>query len=207
MTRVSIVEDDRGVRETLAALLEGERGFQLVGCHPTAEEACRLVPEQRPEVVLMDINLPRMSGIECVRRLKSTMPKLHILMLTMYEDSERIFESLKAGANGYLLKRTPPAKLLEAIEEVKGGASPMSGSIARVVVRYFNEMADAFPERATLSPRENEILQLLVQGNRYKEIAHLLSISMDTVRTHLKHIYEKLHVHSRTEAVAKYLGH
>lgn len=202
---VSIVEDDDGIRESFAVLIEGSPGFRCLSTHANAEEALRQIPAKAPDVVLMDINLPRMSGIECVQKLRSMMPRLHVLMLTMYEDSELIFKSLAAGASGYLLKRTPPAKLLEAIDEVHRGASPMSGKIARVVVQYFHNLRPQSTEHELLTSRENEILELLAKGYRYKEIADQLKISFDTVRSHLRNTYEKLHVHSRTEAVVKYL--
>ncbi|MEW6304480.1 MAG: response regulator transcription factor [Verrucomicrobiota bacterium] len=203
---VSIVEDDPGIREQLAELIEASDGFHCVSVHPTAEDALAKIPQIHPDVVLMDINLPNMSGIDCVSRLKALVPKVQILMLTMFEDGELVFKSLKAGAHGYLLKRTPPAKLLEDIKEVYRGASPMSGKIARIVVDYFNKMQQATPETESLSKREQEILDLLVKGYRYKEIADQLGISFDTVRSHLRNIYEKLHVSSRTEAVVKYLN-
>ncbi|MGI8967166.1 MAG: LuxR C-terminal-related transcriptional regulator, partial [Limisphaerales bacterium] len=170
-----------------------------------AEEALQQIPLKKPDVILMDINLPNMSGIECVRKLKAIFPKIQVLMLTMAEDNEKIFESLTAGANGYLLKRTPASKILEAIEEVYRGASPMSGQIARIVVEHFQKRKTFSSEEESLSKREQEILDLLAEGYRGKEIAQKLSISFDTVHTHLQNIYEKLHVHSRTEAVIKYL--
>ena len=205
--KVSVVEDDEGVRESLAALLNDAEGFQCVSSHASAEDAIAQIPQKKPDVVLMDINLPAMSGIDCVRKLKELAPQTQIMMLTMYEDGEQIFNSLAAGASGYLLKRTPTAKLLEAIEEVQRGASPMSGKIARVVVQYFQQKSQpATPESQTLSKREQEILDLLAKGFRYKEIADSLSISFDTVRSHLRNIYDKLHVSSRTEAVVKYLN-
>ena len=203
--KVSIVEDDADVRNSLAILLNGSEGFVCVSSHRTAEEALEQIPAKGAQVVLMDINLPRQSGIECVRQLKGRLPKLQILMLTMYEDTDLIFNSLTAGASGYLLKRTPPAKLLEAIEEVHKGGAPMSGKIARIVVQHFQNLKAPSAETAALSPREREILDLLAKGHRYKEIAELLCISFDTVRAHLRNIYEKLHVRSRTEAVVKYL--
>jgi DNA-binding NarL/FixJ family response regulator len=202
---VSIVEDDDGIRDSLAVLLNGAENIRCVSTHRSAEEALKQIPIKNPDVVLMDINLPNMSGIDCVRKLKMTLPKTQILMLTMYEDAGQIFNSLAAGAGGYLLKRTSPAKLLEAIEEVYRGASPMSGKIARIVVEYFQNTKAASPEAENLSKREREILELLAKGFRDKEIADSLTISVDTVHSHLKNIYEKLHVHSRTEAVLKYL--
>lgn len=203
---VSIVEDDDGIREDMAVLINGASELQCVSTHPSAEQALEQIPLKQPDVVLMDINLPNMSGIDCVRKLKETMPSVQILMLTMYEDSEQIFNSLAAGASGYLLKRTPPAKIIDAIREVRNGASPMSGKIARIVVQYFHKVPTTAPDQEKLSKREEEILELLSKGYRYKEIADTLNISFDTVRSHLRNIYEKLHVSSRTEAVVKYLA-
>jgi DNA-binding NarL/FixJ family response regulator len=203
---VSIVEDDGRIRESLAILIDGGGGIRCISSHPTAEDALEKIPLKKPDVVLMDINLPKLSGIECVRKLKTMMPKLQILMLTMYEDDEQVFQSLMAGASGYLVKRTSPAEILKAIEEVHSGASPMSGRIARTVVEYFQKLQTHAPGQEHLSKREQEILDLLVKGYRYKEIADTLSVSFETVRSHLKNIYSKLHVHSRTEAVVKYLG-
>ena len=202
---VSIIEDDRRVRESLAVLVNGADNIRCLSTHATGEEALQEIGRQRPDVVLMDINLPGVSGIECVRKLTAQMPKLQILMLTMYEDDEKVFQSLVAGASGYLVKRTSPAELLRAIEEVHTGASPMSGKIARTVVEYFQKLKTVSPQQQYLSKREEEILNLLAKGYRYKEIADALSISFETVRSHLKNIYDKLHVHSRTEAVVKYL--
>jgi DNA-binding NarL/FixJ family response regulator len=202
---VSIIEDDRRLRESLSILINGGENLHCVSAHATAEEALGKVPQIKPDVLLMDINLPGMSGIDCVRKLKAQMPKVQILMLTMYEDDEKVFQSLVAGASGYLVKRTSPAELLKAIQEVHGGASPMSGKIARTVVEYFQKLQGDSPQENYLSPREEEILNLLVKGYRYKEIADALAIGFETVRTHLKNIYDKLHVHSRTEAVVKYL--
>lgn len=203
--RVSIIEDDRRVRESLAILINGADNLRCLSTHATGEEALQEISHKPPDVVLMDINLPGMSGIECVRKLKAQMPKLQILMLTMYEDDEKVFQSLVAGASGYLVKRTSPAELLRAIGEVYTGASPMSGKIARTVVEYFQKLKTDSPQQQYLSKREEEILNLLAKGYRYKEIADALSIGFETVRSHLKNIYDKLHVHSRTEAVVKYL--
>jgi DNA-binding NarL/FixJ family response regulator len=202
---VSIVEDDRRVRESLSVLINGAENTRCISTYPSGEEALEQMAAKKPDVVLMDINLPGMSGIECVRKLKAQMPKVQILMLTMYEDDENVFRSLVAGASGYLVKRTSPSELLNAIEEVHSGASPMSGRIARTVVEYFQKQQGAAAHEEPLSKREQEILNLLAKGYRYKEIADTLSISFETVRTHLKNIYDKLHVHSRTEAVVKYL--
>ncbi|KAF0173840.1 MAG: LuxR family transcriptional regulator [Limisphaerales bacterium] len=203
--KVSIVEDDRGIRENLSVLVGGSPGFSCASTHGNAEEALRQIPLKSPDVVLMDINLPKLSGIECVRQLKAQMPRVQFLMLTVYEDSDMIFKALGAGASGYLLKRTPPARLLDAIEEVHAGASPMSGKVARIVVQFVQRMKQAAPPTELLSKREQEILDLLAKGYRYKEIADLLTISYDTVRSHIRNIYDKLQVHSRTEAVVRYL--
>ena len=203
--KVSIVEDDQPICEGMAFLINSSEIAQCISIHRTAEDALKQLPLQAPDVVLMDINLPRMSGIDCTRKLKELLPKVQILMLTMYEDSEQVFNSIMAGASGYLVKRTPPAKILEAIQEIHSGASPMSGRIARMMVEHFRNVKRSAPELENLSRREQEVLELLAKGYRYKEIADALAVGFDTVRSHLRSIYDKLHVHSRTEAVAKYL--
>jgi DNA-binding NarL/FixJ family response regulator len=203
--RVSIIEDDDWIRENLANELRESECFELAGAYRTGEEALTQLPECAPEVVLVDINLPKMNGIECVRRLKSLIPSVQILMLTVYEDSDKIFNSLLAGASGYLLKRTPRGDILQAIADVQRGNSPMTGHIARKVVQYFNQRGRHCTELEKLSNREHEVLDYLAKGVPYKEIADVLSLSIDTVRIHIKGIYSKLHVHSRGEAVAKYL--
>jgi DNA-binding NarL/FixJ family response regulator len=203
--KVSIIEDDDWIRENLAAQISRTSGFQCAGCYRNGEEALNQISGAVPDVILMDINLPRMSGIECVRKLKPLIPSAQILMLTVYEDSDKIFNSLLAGASGYLLKRTPQSEIMEAISDVHRGNSPMSGHIARKVVQYFNQRGSAEKEIEKLSKREREVLEHLAQGIPYKEIADVLSLSIDTVRMHIKGIYGKLHVHSRGEAVAKYL--
>ena len=203
--KVSIIEDDDWIRENLALRIKQTEGFVCSGSYRTGEEALAQLPAQAPDVVLMDINLPKMNGIECVRQLKALMPATQILMLTVYEDSDKIFNSLLAGASGYLLKRTPQAEIIEAIAEVHRGNSPMTGHIARKVVQYFNQRGGFGTEVEKLSPREREVLEHLAQGVPYKEIASVLAVSIDTVRVHIKGIYGKLHVHSRGEAVAKYL--
>jgi DNA-binding NarL/FixJ family response regulator len=203
--KVSIIEDDDWIRENLAVQIQQTNGFKCVGSYRDGEEALNRIPRETPDVVMMDINLPKMSGIECVRKLKSLLPSAHILMLTVYEDSDKIFDSLLAGASGYLLKRTPQSEIMDAIAEVHRGNSPMSGHIARKVVQYFNQRGSAEKEIEKLSKREREVLDLLAQGIPYKEIADVLALSIDTVRMHIKGIYSKLHVHSRGEAVAKYL--
>lgn len=203
--KVAIIEDDDWIRENLAAQIREASGFDCLGAYATGEEAVLQIPQQAPDVVLMDINLPKMNGIECVRQLKALLPATQILMLTVYEDSDRIFNSLLAGASGYLLKRTPQAEILEAVADVYRGNSPMTGHIARKVVQYFNQRGRADNELGKLSKREREVLDHLAQGAPYKEIADVLALSIDTVRMHIKGIYGKLHVHSRGEAVAKYL--
>jgi DNA-binding NarL/FixJ family response regulator len=203
---IAIVEDNAEIRENLSRLIDASIGFRCVGTYASGEDALRRIPHELPDVVLMDIHLPRMSGIECVRQLKGDLPKLQIVMLTVYEDSDKVFAALEAGASGYLLKRTPPEKLLESIREVHQGGAPMSSYIARKVVQSFHRRAAASPERAKLSPREEETLHLVAKGYHNKEIAERLNISIETVRVHLRNIYEKLHVGSRSEAVVKFLG-
>ncbi len=204
---VSIVEDQDETREHLTLLVNGAPGFSCVSNHGSAEEALTEIPKLRPDVVLMDINLPGISGIDCVRQLKEASPDIQALMWTMYEDADQIFEALTAGANGYLLKRDPPSKVLESITElVSEGGAPFSPRIARIVVQYFQGKPAASSDQYNLSKRELEILELLAKGHRYKEIANDLGISFDTVRSHLRNIYEKLQVSSRTEAVVKFLN-
>ena len=210
--QVAVVEDDPHLRANLAALLNSATGFKCQATYPDAMAALRGIPANRPDVVLMDINLPGMLGTDCVRKLKDLTPNLPVLMLTVYEDSEQIFKSLMSGATGYLLKRTPKDKLLDASREVDAGGAPMSRQIARRVVQFFqkvNELPTDVQKPAVvvdLTDREKEVLEALAKGYAYKEIADQLNISFETVRTHLRTIYEKLHVHSRTEAVLKYLG-
>lgn len=204
--KISIVEDDNGIRESLRELIDSEEDLLCVSVYKKAEEALQDIQRAKPDVILMDINLPGMSGIECTQKVKELLPESQVLMLTMYEDKDQIFRCLTAGASGYLLKRTSPGRILESIREVRTGASPMSGSVARVVVQYFQERKQVVEDTQKLSKREEEILQLLAKGFRYKEIADHLGISFDTVRSHLRNIYDKLHVSSRTEAVVKYLN-
>ncbi len=203
MVKVAIVEDDNEIREGLSVLINGSEGFQCVAAYLSAEDALSDLLKKEPDVVLMDINLPHMSGIECTRKLKELRPDLSIMVLTVYDDDESIFESLKAGARGYILKKTPPAKLLESILELYNGGSPISSRIARRVVQTFQVLGTSSEERENLSRRENEILAYLAKGYRYREIAETLFISIETVRTHVRNIYEKLQVRSRTEAVLK----
>lgn len=203
---VSIVEDDPQVRSSLAKLIDISPGYRCVSKHASAEEALAELPKVKPDVALMDINLPGLNGVECVRRLKPQRPKTQIIMLTVYQNTEHIFNALAAGATGYMLKQTPPAELLAAIKEVHGGGSPMSSHIARKIVQSFQKPAAVMAEAQSLSPREAEVLNLLAKGFLYKEIADQMKVSYATVHTHIRHIYEKLHVRSRTEAVAKHLG-
>jgi DNA-binding NarL/FixJ family response regulator len=203
---VSILEDSHGTRENLKELLRRTPGLRCVGAHANAEDALRQIPSENPDVALVDINLPGMSGIECVARLKECAPKTQVLILTTYEDGNLIFESLRAGASGYLLKNMAPSELTQAIEQVHSGGSPMSMRIARKVVKYFQGLNSSHPEEETLTKREQEVLALLARGYLYKEIADRLGVSISTVRVHLQAIYEKLHVHSRTQAVVKFLG-
>ncbi len=203
--RVAIVEDDPKVRNSLEVLIEGSHEFHCAATYGDAESALKNLPAATPKVVLMDINLPEMNGIECVRHLKQKLPEIHIIMLTVYEDTQKIFSSLQAGAVGYLLKSSRPDEILQAIMDVNAGGSPMTAQIARKVVQSFHKKNSKNDEVVKLTDRENEILDLLSKGYIYKEIAEHLFISPDTVHNHLRHIYEKLHVHSRTEAVVKYL--
>ena len=203
--QVSIVEDNDQLRGTLARLINRAEGFACLSQFATAEAALEALPKDRPQVVLMDINLPGLNGVECVRRLKQVAPEISAVMLTAYEDTENIFNALAAGANGYLLKRAPRAELLEAIREVHRGGSPMTTHIARKVVQSFQRTAPAAPPGETLSAREQEVLDHLSQGFLYKEIAEKMGISYETVHTYIRRIYEKLQVRTRTEAVAKFL--
>lgn len=201
---VAIVEDNDTIREGLKQLIGSSAGFECVGAFVSAEDALARLPEASADVVLMDINLPGMSGIECSHHLKGILPKLQIMMLTVYENDEYIFPALKAGASGYMVKRTRPEKLLEAIGELRGGGSPMSAEIARRVVQTFHEQRMLDQQHTDeLTNREREILGYLANGLRYKEIADRLFISPATVRTHIHKIYEKLHVRSKSEAILK----
>jgi len=203
---IAIVEDDLETREGLAELLSQEPRVKCLGIYATGEAAVRHIPQIKPEVALVDINLPGMNGIECVSRLKKQMPKLQILMLTKYEESDLIFNSLRAGASGYLLKKLLTEELISAIEQVRAGGAPMSMQIARKVVDHFRRVEPPASDLEKLTLREQEVLALLAKGFLYKEISDQLGISFHTFRNHQRAIYEKLHVHSRTEAVLKYLG-
>lgn len=203
--KIAIVDDDEGIRSSLASLIRRAANLRLVGDYPSAEAALADLPALAPDVVLMDINLPGMNGVECVRQLKAMLPKTQMLMLTVYEDSDSLFNSFKAGASGYLLKRTASARLIEAIRDVHEGGSPMTPQLARRVVQFFNRPVEKDQSLEKLTPGEKEFLELLAKGYAYKEIADRMSISIDTVRSYVRTVYEKLHVHSRTEAVVKYL--
>jgi DNA-binding NarL/FixJ family response regulator len=204
--RLAVVEDEPRVREGLVSMIDASTGYRCVAACPNAENALARLPAAQPDVVLMDIKLPGMSGIECIRELKRRCPTMQIMMLTVFEDHDRIFQSLTAGASGYLLKQTPPAKLLEAISDLHHGGSPMSVQIARRVVEAFQPRTVTDPAGSQLTPREQEIIHLLAQGHLYKEIADRLHLSVETVRTHIRNTYQKLHVRSRTEAVNRLYG-
>jgi DNA-binding NarL/FixJ family response regulator len=206
LIQVAIVEDDDEIRANLGYRIGDSSIFRLKGAYSDAESALENLPKNPPDVVLMDINLPGMDGVECVRQLKPQMPRTQFIMLTVYEDSKRLFKSLMAGASGYLLKRTTPSKLLAAIREAHQGGSPMTPQIARLVVQHFQHGAEPSSDLNLLTAREREVLDQLSKGFRYKEIVSNLVISDGTLHSHIRNIYDKLHVHSRTEAVVKYLN-
>ncbi len=203
--QVAIVEDSNLVRTTLAKVIDRSEGFQCTHQYANAEAALDELPRVKPDVVLMDINLPGMNGVECVKKLKQVAPQIQILMLTVYEDTENIFNALTAGASGYLLKRTTTPELLAGIKEVQKGGSPMTTHIARKVVQSFQRIGSSPQPSENLSTREQEVLDCLAKGFLYKEIAEKLGISYETVHTYIRRIYEKLQVRTRTEAVAKFL--
>jgi len=205
MIKIAIVEDIKDIREGLQLLINSNDTFSCTQTYSTAEDALLNLPNTLPDVILMDIHLPGISGIEAIKKLKPQLPSVQFIMSTVYEDDENIFESLKAGATGYLLKKTSPDKILEAITEVYNGGSPMSAQIARKVIGAFQKK-NPIDETSELTPKEKEILKALSKGLRYKEIAHEMEISMDTVRTHVRHIYEKLQVQSRMDAINKVYG-
>ena len=202
---VSIVEDNDKLRATLARVLNRAEGFRCLSQYANAEDALKDLPRVRPDVVLMDINLPGMNGVQCVRQLKALLPEIQVMMLTVYEDTENIFNALAAGAGGYMLKRTSSKELLEAIQDVQRGGSPMTMHIARKVVQSFQHTAATAQSTENLSEREQQVLDCLSRGLMYKEIAEKLGISYETVHTYIRRIYEKLQVRTRTEAVAKFL--
>jgi DNA-binding NarL/FixJ family response regulator len=204
---ISIVDDQSELREKIAAFLDSLAGLKCVSSYANARDAMAGLPGEKPDVILMDINLGGVSGIECVRQLKPKLPHSQVIMLTVFEDTEKIFTALTAGASGYLLKRMPLSKLSEAIHEVMDGGSPMSAPIAREVVRLLQRIPTPGDANAHLSPREREVLESLAAGRTYKHIGNEMGVTIHTVRSYIRRIYEKLHVQSRTEAVAKFLGH
>jgi len=201
---VVVVEDDRRLREQFVQILERAPEISNLGAYGSAEEALPQILAKNPEVVLMDIKLPGMSGIQCVAEIKKAIPAVQIIMVTIFEDSERIFRALRAGANGYLVKSSPPEQLLAAIHDVSSGGAPMSSHIASKVVRHFHMIGNSAPDSQNVSPREREVLELLASGFIYKEIGDKLNIGTETVRTHVKNICQKMHVRSRLEAVARH---
>lgn len=200
---LAFVEDHAEERARLIKLIKNSPGLELVAACASAEEALAIIPPLRPEVIILDIQLPGLSGIDCAARLAATLPSAQIMMLTVIEDHERLFQALAAGASGYLLKKTPGTKILEAIRELHQGGAPMSGQIARQVVAFFQPRKTEYSEAVRLSPTEDTILRCLAQGLLYKEIGQRLGVQMSTVRTHIWHIYRKLHARNRTEAVRK----
>ena len=206
MTKIAIVEDNRVIRESLMEFVKADSECECVYACATAEKALKEIPKYQPDIVLMDIQLPDISGIECTARLKQLMPSVQIIMVTVYEDTERIFKALRAGACGYLLKRCTPEELVSAIREVRQGGAPMSREIARKVIVSFQEPVTTAAEVEGLSSREHEILELLAAGFPNKQIAARVGLTDGTVRWHLRHVYHKLHVRSRTEAALKFLS-
>ncbi len=204
MVKIAIVEDNKTTREGLATIVGLSPDYKCVCVCETAEEALLQIPKHQPDVILMDIQLPNMSGVECVALIKERLPAAQVIMVTVYEDPDRIFRALSAGASGYLLKRATPEQVLNAIRDVQSGGVPMSAEIARKVIAHFQTQATAAADVEKLSPREREVLDLVVHGFSNKEIAERLSVSVEAIRWHLKHIYHKLHVHSRTEAALKF---
>lgn len=204
--KVAIVEDLQEVADGLAAFLQQDEGLQLVGSFRTAEAAAIELPIIMPDIVIMDINLPGITGIECVKKIKSIAPAIQFMMFTVYENNEQVFEALKAGASGYLLKKTPPLQIIASVKELYEGGSPMSASIARKLVNMFQQPQAENDEAAKLTPREKEVLELTAKGLLYKEIASRLGIGFGTVRQHLYKVYEKLHVQNKTEAINKVYG-
>jgi DNA-binding NarL/FixJ family response regulator len=213
---IAIVEDDTGLREILQQVFGRAQDFRVVGAFSDAETAVRELPSLAPDVVLMDINLPGMSGIECLRQLKSRMPTARVVMVTVYDDNDSLFQSLLAGADGYLLKRATRLHLLESVREIVGGGAPISPQVARRMVEYFHQLSGLETQKTAeasvpnglqgLTGREQEVLAKLAEGLAPKEVAAELGISWDTVRNHVTNIYSKLHVHSRSEAILRYLG-
>lgn len=203
---LAIVEDLDEVRDGLKNFISLSSDFKILDIFKTAEEAVHDIPTLKPDIVIMDINLPGMNGIECIKEIKNKIPNTQFMMFTVYENDEKVFEALKAGASGYLLKNTGLVQLIESLKELHNGGSPMSANIARKLVTLFRNEQKEASKLEILSSRENEILQLLTKGLLYKEIADQLAISVSTVRQHIHHIYEKLHVQNRTEAINKAFG-
>jgi DNA-binding NarL/FixJ family response regulator len=204
---VSIVDDDCELTAKISAYLNQTSDYRCISSYTSAEEALAQLPKDSPDVVLMDINLGGMNGIECVRQLRPSLPNTPVVMLTVFEDTDKIFRAIAAGASGYLLKRMPPSKLLDAIAEVVGGGSPMSAPIARKVIQLLQSMPVPADDTVDLSDRERQVLEAMAAGQLYKQIADDLGVSIHTVRSYIRRIYEKLHVRTRTEAVAKYFRH
>jgi DNA-binding NarL/FixJ family response regulator len=204
MTKVAIVEDSRSTRQSLEAVINLSADYRCVCACASAEDALRELPRHQPEIVLMDINLPGMSGVKCVAQLKNLLPQVRVIMITVYRNPEMVFGALRAGACGYLLKRSSPDQVLSAIREAQEGGAPMTGEIARQVIAYFQSQTRVEDEVETLTAREQEVLELLAKGYSNKEIAARLSVSVAAIRWHLTHIYQKLHVQSRTQAVSKF---
>lgn len=205
MIRVSLIEDHEPTRQELAKLITETEGLSFLSGYGSGEAALEHLPKEKPDAVLVDINLPGMNGVECVSRLRKIIPGLRVLILTTYEQSDVIFNALRAGASGYLVKNLPSSELTDALKSVCAGGSPMSVQVARKVVEFFHEPPTSSKEIDALTEREREVLALLASGLRYKEIADKLNVTMHTVRSHATHIYDKLHVDSRTEATLKYL--
>jgi DNA-binding NarL/FixJ family response regulator len=203
--RVAIVEDRREIREGLAMIINGTQGFRCSGSYRSMEDALEQIGREVPDLVLNDIGLPGMSGIEGIKLLKARHPGLIVLMLTVYDDDDRIFEALCAGASGYLLKKTPPARLLESLREAAGGGAPMSPEVAARVITLFREFRPPESAKCELTPHETRLLRMFVDGHNYKTAAAELGVSVHTVSFHLRNIYDKLQVHSKSEAVAKAL--
>jgi len=203
MITVSIVDDEKQLRQSIATFVNGSPGFRCVSTYSGAEAALKGLPADNPQVVLMDINLGGMNGIECVERLKAVAPNMQVLMLTVYDDDDRIFDALCAGASGYLLKRTPPARLLDSIREAMSGGSPVSPEVASRVIRFFREFHNPEREEYDLTPHETRLLKLLTEGYNYQTAAEKLGVSYNTVKFHVRHIFDKLQVHSKSEAVVK----
>jgi DNA-binding NarL/FixJ family response regulator len=201
---IAVVEDDQGLREQLVKIIETAADMQCDGAFASAEEALPHIGRKAPDVILMDIKLPKMSGIECLSLIKKFAPAVQVIMVTVYKDSERIFQALKAGANGYVIKSSPPEQMLAAIRDVYSGSAPLSGPIALKVVEHFHKLGPSTQETENLSPRERQVLDLLSMGFTYKEIGTKLNIGAETVRGYVKNLCQKLHVRSRLEAVAKH---